>query len=251
MIEKSTPSKKTAKKRMNGKSWLLLLSIVILIGLGSVIGVLAFVATDLPAWNEQQLTGFDATLLLDDTGNVYSRLHAEEDRTAITLDKVPEQLVQAFVATEDQDFYQHHGVNFKGIARAVLSNIQSRDLTGQGASTITQQLARNAFLTMDKTWQRKVKEILLAFKLESIYSKDEIMELYLNKIYFGAGAYGVQTAANNYFGKDVNDLTLAESALLAGLVQSPSAYDPFHNFDAAKARQRVVLYSMANCGYIS
>lgn len=251
MIEKSTSDKKTAKKRINGKSWLVLLAILILIGLGSVVGVFAFVATDLPVWNEQNLTGFNATLLMDDKEQVFSRLHAEEDRTIITLDKVPPQLVQAFVATEDQGFYQHHGVNFKGIARAVLSNIQSRDLTGQGASTITQQLARNAFLTMDKTWQRKVKEILLAFKLESIYSKDEIMELYLNKIYFGAGAYGVQTAANNYFGKDISDLNLAESALLAGLVQSPSAYDPFHNFDAAKARQRVVLYSMSNCGYIS
>lgn len=251
MVEKSNPNQIATKKRMDGRSWLRLLIIVMLVGLGSVIGVLAFVATELPAWNEQQLTGFDTTLLLDDKGQVYSRLHAEEDRTAITLDKVPDQMVQAFVSIEDQDFYQHHGVNFKGIARAFLSNIQSRDLTGQGASTITQQLARNAFLTADKTWQRKVKEILLAFKLESIYSKDEIMELYLNKIYFGSGAYGVQAAANHYFSKDISDLSLAESALLAGLVQSPSAYDPFINFDAAKERQRLVLYNMVDCGYIS
>ena len=102
MTEKSTPDKKTVKKRMDGKSWLILLSILILIGLGSVVGVFAFVATDLPVWNEQQLTGFNATLLLDDKGQVFSRLHAEEDRTIITLDKVPPQLVQAFVATEDQ-----------------------------------------------------------------------------------------------------------------------------------------------------
>lgn len=251
MAENSNPGNRSARKKMTSRSWLRLLLILALIGLGSVIGVLTFVATDLPAWDEQQLTGMDTTLLYDDKGQVFSRLHAEEDRTAIQLEKVPEQMVQAFIAIEDQDFYQHHGVNFKGIARALLSNIQSRDLTGQGASTITQQLARNAFLSADKTWQRKVKEILLAFKLESSYSKDEILELYLNKIYFGAGAYGVQAAANNYFGKDVADLTLPECAMLAGLVQSPSAYDPFLNFDAAKERQRLVLYSMADCGYIS
>ncbi len=251
MVRGPKPGSKPAKQKMDRKSWMILLSIMILIGLGSVIGILAFVATDLPAWNEQQLTGADATLLYDDQGQVFSRLHAEEDRTAITLDKVPDDMIKAFIATEDQDFYDHHGVNFKGIARAVLSNIQSRDLTGQGASTITQQLARNAFLNFDKTWQRKVKEILLAFKLESVYSKDEIMGLYLNKIYFGSGAYGVQAASNTYFGKDANDLNLSESALLAGLVQSPSAYDPFQNFDAAKNRQKIVLNNMANCGYIS
>lgn len=251
MVRGQKPGNKPAKTKMDRKSWMILLFLLVLIGLGSFIGILAFVATDLPVWNEQQLTGANATLLYDDEGQVFFRLHAEENRTAISLDKVPDDLIEAFIATEDQDFYEHHGVNFKGIARAVLYNIQSRDLTGQGASTITQQLARNAFLNFDKTWQRKVKEILLAFKLESVYSKDEIMGLYLNKIYFGSGAYGVQAAANTYFSKDVSDLTLSESALLAGLVQSPSAYDPFQNFDAAKARQKIVLNNMVNCGYIS
>jgi len=251
MVKGPKPSNKPAKSKLDSTSWMILLSILVLIGLGSLVGILAFVATDLPVWDEQQLSGVNATLLYDDKGDVISRLHAEEDRTNISLDKVPDDLVEAFIATEDQDFYEHHGVNFKGIARAILYNIQSRDMTGQGASTITQQLARNAFLNFDKTWQRKIKEIILAFKLESVYSKDEIMGLYLNKIYFGSGAYGVQAAANTYFGKNATDLTLPESALLAGLVQSPSAYDPFQNFDAAKNRQRIVLMNMVNCGYIS
>jgi penicillin-binding protein 1A len=129
--------------------------------------------------------------------------------------------------------------------------VQSGDLTGQGASTITQQLARKAFLTDEKVWERKVKEMLLAFKLESAYSKEEILGMYLNKIYFGAGAYGVQAAANCYFGKDVNDLDLAECALLAGLVQSPNALNPFQYYDQAKARQKIVLNNMVECGDIT
>ncbi|PKM76069.1 MAG: penicillin-binding protein 1A [Firmicutes bacterium HGW-Firmicutes-15] len=238
-------------KRTRRKSWRLMLSILFLVGIGSLIGVIMFVATDLPAFDPQQLSGANTTLLYDDKGQVFSSLHAEENRTEISLDKVPVDLVEAFIATEDKDFYNHHGVNFKGIARALVRNFQSGDMTGQGASTITQQLARSSFLTSDKNWERKIKEMFLAFKLESVYSKEEIMELYLNKIYFGAGAYGVQAAANTYFGKDVTNLTLPESALMAGLVQSPSNYNPFSNFDKAKARQKLVLNSMASCGFIS
>lgn len=233
------------------KNWRLMLSILLLVGIGSLIGIVMFVATDLPAFDPQQLSGANATLLYDDKGQLFSSLHAEENRTEISLDEVPVDLVEAFVATEDKEFYNHHGVNFKGIARAVVRNFQSGDMTGQGASTITQQLARISFLTADKNWERKIKEMFLAFKLESIYSKEEIMELYINKIYFGAGAYGVQAAANTYFGKDATNLTLPESALLAGLVQSPSNYNPFSNFDKAKARQKIVLNSMASCGFIS
>ncbi|HWQ75756.1 MAG TPA: penicillin-binding protein 1A [Syntrophomonas sp.] len=228
-----------------------ILSSLIFAAVGLFLGIIVFTAYGLPVFNEQQLTGANASLLYDDQGKIFWRVHAEEDRTSVALDKVPQDMINAFIATEDKDFYKHHGVNYKGIARALLSNIQSRDLTGQGASTITQQLARNAFLSQEKTWQRKIKEILLAYKLESLYSKDEILELYLNKIYFGAGAYGVQAAANKYFDKDVSKLDLAESSMLAGLVQSPSRYDPFQNFDAARARQRLVLLSMRDSNYIS
>jgi penicillin-binding protein 1A len=228
-----------------------MLSILFLIGIGSLIGVVMFIATDLPAFDPDQLSGANTTLLYDDKGQVFSRLHAGENRTEISLDKVPVDLTEAFIATEDREFYNHHGVNFKGIARALVRNFQSGDMTGQGASTITQQLARSSFLSSDKNWERKIKEMFIAFKLEATYSKEEIMELYLNKIYFGAGAYGVQAAANTYFGKDVTNLTLPESALLAGLVQSPNNYNPFSHFDKAKARQKIVLNNMASSGFIN
>lgn len=231
--------------------WRLFLSLMLLLGVGSLLALTAYAAVFLPAFNPQQLTGANTTLLLDQDNNQFASLHGVENRLDISLDQVPPALIQAFIATEDKDFYKHHGVNFRGIARALLRNFQSGDLTGQGASTITQQLARSSFLTSDKNWERKIKEMFLAFKIEASYSKEEILEMYLNKIYFGAGAYGVQAAAHTYFGKDVSQLTTPESTLLAGLVQSPNYYNPFLNFERAKARQKLVLGSMAASGYIS
>ncbi|NLB88219.1 MAG: penicillin-binding protein 1A [Syntrophomonadaceae bacterium] len=238
------------KRRINWKNIFLFFAILGLIGMGAIVGVSVFAAQDMPAWDPQQLSGAKTTFIYDDKGEIVFNLHAEENRTEVTLDKVPQDLIDAFIATEDQDFYDHFGINIKGIMRAVVSNITSGDLKGQGASTITQQLARNAFLSFDKNWERKIKEVLLAFKLESNFSKDEILTMYLNKINFGAGAYGVQAAANTYFGKDVSDLTLAEASLLAGLPQSPNGYNPFQHYERAKARQKIVLNNMVNCGYI-
>jgi len=243
----STNSKKSKSRK---KAILTAVVVMLLMFAGSALGVVIFTASKLPAWDPQQLSGAKTTLLYDDEEQLVARLHAEENRTEVTLDKVPQDLINAFVATEDHDFYRHHGVNFKGIARAVFHNIHSGDLTGQGASTITQQLARNAFLSFDKRWERKLKEIIIAFKLESAYSKDEILTMYMNKIPFGAGAYGVQAAANTYFGKDVSQLSLAECSLLAGLPQSPNAYNPFQYYDRAKKRQEMVLNRMLECGYI-
>jgi penicillin-binding protein 1A len=244
----------TAHSRQNQSSfWKRLAKVaalLALVGAGCIVGVLVYAATSLPVWDPQQLTGDKTTLLYDDAGNMVTGLHAGENRTEITLDKIPQDLINAFIATEDEDFYEHHGVNFKGIARAVITNLTSGDLMGQGASTITQQLARNAFLSFDKQWERKVKEIILAFKLESNFSKDEILTMYLNKINFGAGAYGVQAASRTYFGKDVSELTLPEASLIAGLPQSPNAYNPFQYLERAKSRQRQVLDRMVTCGYI-
>lgn len=250
MANASKPQPKLRKliKRIKWRpiiSWILLIGVILFFGISS------YVAATLPTFDPQQLTGANSTLLYDEDGKVFSSLHAGENRTEVTLEKVPPVLIQAFIATEDKDFYNHHGVNYKGIARALLRNFQSGDLTGQGASTITQQLARSAFLTADKNWLRKVKEIFLAYRIEFSFSKDEILEMYLNKIYFGAGAYGVQAAANTYFGKDVSQLTLPESALLAGLVQSPNNYNPFTELEKAKARQKLVLGSMVDSGFIN
>lgn len=231
-------------------NWLRVIGVLVLVGFIASVGLISYVAASLPPFDPQQLSGSNSSLLYDEDGQLFSSLHAGENRTEVSLEKIPAVLQQAFIATEDRDFYDHHGVTLRGIARAVLRNVQSGDLTGQGASTITQQLARSAFLTSDKNWLRKMKEALLAIKIEVAFSKDEILEMYLNKIYFGAGAYGVQAAANTYFAKDVSELTLPEASLLAGLVQSPNNYNPFTNLDKAKARQQLVLESMVDAGYV-
>jgi len=250
MANASKPQSKL-RKLINRIKWRPLITWILLIGVISCFGLSSYVAATLPAFDPQQLIGANSTLLYDENGKVFSSLHAGENRTEVTLEKISPVLIQAFIATEDKAFYDHHGVNYKGIARALLHNVQSGDLTGQGASTITQQLARTSFLTADKNWLRKVKEIFLAYRIEFTYSKEEILEMYLNKIYFGAGAYGVQAAAKTYFGKDVGQLNLPESALLAGLVQSPNNYNPFTDLDKAKARQKLVLISMADSGFIN
>jgi penicillin-binding protein 1A len=248
MSKRSTKRRKT--NRTQKQKILGIAIVVVAIMAGIALGAVIYAASSLPAWNPDQLSGSSSTILYDDKGEAIGGLHAGENRTEVELNQVPQNLINAFLAIEDQDFYEHHGVNYKGIIRAVVRNVQSGDLTSQGASTITQQLARKAFLTDDKRWERKIKEIILAYKLEANYSKDEILQMYLNKIYFGAGAYGVQTASTTYFGKDVNELSLEECALLAGLVQSPNNYMPFQYYDKAKARQKQVLNNMVKCGFI-
>jgi len=226
------------------------LFILSLLVLGVVTGVVVGAFRSLPAWNPQQLSGAQTTIIYDEEHKEAARLHAQENRIQVPLDKIPQHLIDAVISTEDQEFYRHHGINFKRILGALLVNI-TRHSKAQGASTLTQQLARVSFLYPEKTYERKIKEILLAFQLEMRYSKDEILEFYLNKVYFGGGAYGVQAAAQTYFGKDVTDLTLAESAMLAGIIQSPNRLSPFRDYDAAKARQKVVLNNMVSCGVVS
>jgi penicillin-binding protein 1A len=168
----------------------------------------------------------------------------------LKLKDLPPYLPKAFVAIEDRRFYSHFGVDPLGIARAAVANVLHRGIS-QGASTITQQLAKNLFLTQERTFQRKLQEVVLALWLERKFSKDEILELYLNRVYFGAGAYGVEQAAQRYFGKPAKKVTIAEAALLAGLVKSPSRLAPTRNFDAAQARARVVLAAMEDMGFIT
>lgn len=187
--------------------------------------------------------------IYDVHGNLVTTVHATENRLPVKLADVPKNLQNAFVATEDARFYSHHGIDPIGILRAVWVNIAHNGVA-EGGSTITQQLARNAFLTQDRTLKRKLQEALLALRLEQHYTKQEILEMYMNQIYFGQGAYGVQAAAHVYFGKDVKDLTLAQCAILAGLPQSPNAYSPFNDLEAGKKRQAVVLGQMVKYNYL-
>ncbi len=179
-----------------------------------------------------------------------SAVEAAVDRKNYTpLKDIPLTMQQAVIAVEDHRFYQHIGLDLEGILRASLVNLQKGGIA-EGASTITQQLVKNLFLTTDQTWGRKFEEVVLALDMELRYSKEEILELYLNTIYFGSGAKGVGQASTVYFAKKPAELTLAECALLAGLPNAPSLYSPYVDINAAKQRQAVVLSAMNRYGYI-
>ena len=173
-----------------------------------------------------------------------------ERRVLVPLDQMPPDLIRAIIAVEDSRFYTHRGIDPVGILRAFITNIESLKIR-QGASTITQQLARSLFLTPDRNLQRKIREAMLALKMERMLTKDEILELYLNQIYLGHGSYGVQAAAKLYFGKDISELNLAEVAYLAGVPRAPNEYSPYRNPERAKRRQGVVLSRMKNERFIS
>ena len=173
-----------------------------------------------------------------------------EKRDPVPLENIPVYLIAALIATEDRKFYDHSGIVLKGIARALIKDIIAGEFV-EGASTITQQLAKTLFLTPRKTVVRKIKEAILAFQLERRYTKDEILELYLNQVYFGSGAYGVESAAGIFFNKAVRELSLAECALVAGMPKSPSRFSPLINMDLALKRRNIVLKQMQDTGIIS
>ncbi|MCC5466697.1 transglycosylase domain-containing protein [Pelosinus baikalensis] len=167
----------------------------------------------------------------------------------ITIQYIPLAMQQSIIAVEDNRFYRHYGFDIEGILRAMLVNMQAGGFS-EGGSTITQQLIKNLFLTQEKTYGRKAEEFILAMNMELRYSKEEILEMYLNTIYFGSGAYGIGDAAKIYFDKAPVNLTLAECSLLAGLPTAPSLNSPYVDFNAAKQRQAIVLSAMARQGYI-
>ena len=190
-----------------------------------------------------------ATTIYDKNNNVVDVLEVDS-RDAIKLEDVSPYVKEAFLAIEDKKFYSHHGLHFKGIIRAVLTNFLKGKAT-QGGSSITQQLAKNAFLTPERTFSRKVKEAILTYQIERTYTKDEILERYLNEIYFGSGSYGIKNAADQYFRKDPKDLNIAEAALLAGIPNRPTKYDPNRSLDNALHRQQIILKEMFEDGRIT
>ncbi len=174
----------------------------------------------------------------------------DERRIVVPLDRVPKDLIHAFIAAEDSHFYQHKGIDYQGIIRAMFKNIEARRIV-QGGSTITQQVARSLLLTRRRTWARKIREAILAYRIERYLSKDEILMLYLNQLYLGNGAYGVEAAAQNYFGKHVWELTLGECAVLAGLPRAPALYSPARHPRRARERKAYVLQRMYEDHYIT
>lgn len=192
------------------------------------------------------------TKIYDRTGNILLyQIYDEEKRTVVSLDQVNENLKHAIIATEDANFYRHFGLDWKGIARSVLNNLKIGNFI-YGGSTISQQLVRSTFLTLDKTARRKVKEIILTLELERRYYKDQILEFYLNQVPFGSNAYGVEAASQTFFGKSASQISLAEAAILASLIQAPSRLSPYgSHVDSLFARKNYVLDRMTKEGYIS
>ncbi|HPJ68717.1 MAG TPA: PBP1A family penicillin-binding protein [Desulfobacteraceae bacterium] len=190
------------------------------------------------------------TEIYSDDNEVIGRFW-EEKRSVVSLEQLPQHLIQAFISAEDDRFFEHQGIDIKSIVRAFIKNITAGKIE-QGGSTITQQVTRSLLLmNTERTYRRKVREIVLSIQLDKNFSKDQILFLYLNQIYLGQGAYGVEEAARTYFNKSAKDLELAESALLAGLPQAPARYSPISHFDRAKSRQKYVLERMCEEGYIS
>ena len=230
-----------------------LLVVVLVSGLGvaaSAVWVLTILPGSLPSVT--QLETFDAsegTKVYDDNDELITEFHVER-RIFVPLAQIPKTLRDAIIATEDARFYSHHGVDPTGIARAVYQNFR-RGRIVEGGSTITQQLAKVLFLTPDKSLERKLKEAVLALELERRYSKDRILEMYLNQIYFGHGAFGVEAAARTFYGKGVSELSLPECTLLAGLPKAPTTYSPFEHPEAAKRRRATVLSRMVDVGAIA
>ena len=190
------------------------------------------------------------TLVYDTNGNELCKIKSSKDMYYVDFSDIPLTLDNAFVVMEDRDFYNHDGIDYKAIVRAAIVNQKSNEIA-QGASTITQQLARNIFLTQEVTWQRKIEEIFIAWGLEKKYSKEQILEFYLNNIYFGNGYYGVEAAAKGYFNKSVSQLTLSEQAFIAAIPNNPSKYNPLTGFDKTLKRRDLILQQMYEADYIS
>ncbi|MBI2264819.1 MAG: penicillin-binding protein 1A [Armatimonadetes bacterium] len=230
------------------------LFLVALVGILTICGVAAGVlyrcARDLPSVDSlNRYQPSESTKIFAADGRMIGSIY-EENRTWVPVTEIPRHMISATIAIEDARFHRHHGIDLKGIARALRANWRGERVT-QGGSTITQQLARNLFLTQKVTIDRKIREALLAFQIERKFSKEEIIELYLNQIYYGAASYGVEGAAQTYFGKHAKNLTLPEAAMLAGLPQAPSVYSPFVNLEAALGRQHTVLSKMHEQGFIT
>jgi 1A family penicillin-binding protein len=230
-----------------------LLSIIMLtssIVAGGLVG-LAISFRNLP--DVRQLRNFfpsETTYIYDINGKLLTSLHGEANREVMSLDRISPDLKRAVLASEDSHFYDHHGINPSGVGRAFMANLAAGGVR-EGASTITMQLVKNLFLTQKRAYTRKLAEGVLAIRLEQILTKDQILEMYLNQVYWGHNNYGVQTAARSYFDKSAEILNLAESAMMAGLIQAPEVFSPFANMKLAKVKQREVLGRMLELNWIS
>ena len=254
MRPRNTATARRPRKRTGFRRLLAYFQLVLLLFLGLGIGFMAWAMLSvwpvLPSnYDINAYSPIEATRIYSSDGILLGAVF-EENREIVRFGRIPKDLINATIAIEDSRFYHHSGVDFRGVARAVFKNVSGGRMR-QGGSTLTQQLARNIYLTQKKTLSRKLQEAVLAVKIERNYSKEQILELYLNQVYYGSRAYGVETASRTYFGKTVKDLTLSECAMLAGLPQSPSSSSPYVDRERAVRRRNVVLDRMCELGYIS
>ena len=253
--KKNGEGKKKPKKLKTFKKAVVILFqaflIVFLLLGGGALALVYHYLKDVPVFDPGMLQPAVTSYIYDNSDREIANLYYDQNRIEIPLESIPLHVQRAFVAIEDERFYEHYGVDPWAILRAFVINFQNKGSIEQGGSTISQQVIKTAFLTPEKTYQRKAQEAWLAFQMERRYSKDEILEIYINQIPFAHGAYGIESAANTYFNKSAKDLTLSEATLLAGIPRSPNYYSPFNNFDAAKQRQILVLQKMYDLGYIT
>ncbi len=240
--------RKRRKKLKIGRFILTLFCLFLLAGCAGVLGLVAINIKNLPAWDESALLASNSTLVYDKDETLIAKI-GTENRVPISISEIPEDVQNVFIAAEDIRFYQHKGIDLRGILRALWVDFTTGEMT-QGGSTITQQLVRFSLLTQEKQLNRKIQEALLALQVERHYDKKEILQMYLNKIYFGEGAYGIQAASETYFGKSVGELTIPDAALLATIVRAPSLYSPFKDEAAAKERRNTILNQMEEYQFI-
>ncbi len=255
MVDKSAKKTERSRKRRSFLFWVV--SVLAVLGF---VGMVFLAGFGLHFYLQLRKDLPDVAALKDYRPSLITTVYSDADkpigtfyiekRILLPLAEVPDLLVKAFIAVEDARFYQHNGIDLQGISRAFWANYRAKHIT-QGGSTITQQLAKTLFLSPERKMRRKLKEMLLAMDIEQRFSKDEVLELYLNQIYFGAGAYGVEAAAQTYFGKPAGALTLGEMAVLASLPKSPSRFDPFKRPEEALARRAVVLSRMESEHFIT
>ena len=232
------------------KRLLLFIAGVLALGAVAVVAVYIYIAPELPSLEEIKTIRVQTPLRVYTTEGNLMAVFGDKRRIPIDIEEVPRQIIDAFIAAEDDRFYEHLGVDYEGLIRAAINLIETGQRT-QGGSTITMQLARNFFLTNQRTYERKIKEIYLALIMERLLGKEEILNLYLNKIFMGKRAYGIAAAAETYYGKNINELTLAENAMIAGLPKAPSIYNPIANPQKALERRAYVLGRMLKLKMIS
>lgn len=240
-------------KKLSPIKKILIVCAVLGLGLlaGAIIAVMA-ISAQLPDVNQIKNYSPDQTsIIYDSNNNILGKIYNEQNRVVIPLDEIPKEVKEAVISMEDERFYQHGGIDNKAVLRSVLSLIPGVNLVRGGGSTLTQQLARNLFLTRDLKISRKVAEIFMARKIESVLSKDQILQLYLNEVYWGHNAYGVEAASRIFFNKSVKNLDLAEASLIGGLLSSPEYYSPYRSMKLAKWRQSLTLNNMVRNGYIT